>query len=74
MMQTLADEVAPFGLRVVTLNPGGTRTKMRAAAYPKEDPVRLQAPERVAKGLLYLAGSADPELHGKSLDMADLPV
>jgi NAD(P)-dependent dehydrogenase (short-subunit alcohol dehydrogenase family) len=74
MMQTLANEVAPFGLRVVTLNPGGTRTKMRAAAYPKEDPVRLQAPERVAKGLLYLAGSADPELHGKSLDMADLPV
>ncbi|HZR46721.1 MAG TPA: SDR family NAD(P)-dependent oxidoreductase [Candidatus Manganitrophaceae bacterium] len=74
MMQTLADEVAPFGLRVVTLNPGGTRTRMRAAAYPKEDPARLQAPERVANGLLYLAVSSDPTLHGKSLDLADLPV
>lgn len=74
MMQTLADEVAPFGLRVVILNPGGTRTRMRAAAYPKEDPARLQAPERVANGLLRLALSSDPALHGKSLDMADLPV
>lgn len=74
MMQTLADEVASFGLRVVTLNPGGTRTRMRAAAYPKEDPARLQAPERVANGLLYLAVSSDPSLHGKSLDLADLPV
>lgn len=74
MMQTLADEVGAFGLRVVTLNPGGTRTKMRAAAYPKEDPARLQAPERVANGLLHLALSSDPALHGKSLDMADLPV
>lgn len=75
MMQTLAEEVAPFNLRVVTLNPGGTRTKMRAAAYPKEDPARLQDPARVAKAILFLAttAAADPALHGKSLDMADLP-
>jgi len=75
MMQTLAEEVAPFNLRVVTLNPGGTRTKMRAAAYPKEDPTRLQDPARVAKALLFLAHAAadNPDLHGKSLDMSDLP-
>lgn len=74
MMQTLAEEVGGFGLRVVTLNPGGTRTKMRAAAYPKEDPRALQAPEEVARGLLSLATSGDPALHGKSLDMADLSI
>ncbi len=75
MMQTLAEEVAPFGIRVVTLNPGGTRTRMRAAAYPKEDPARLQTPSRVAAALLFLATAAgtDPNLHGKSLDMTDLP-
>ncbi len=74
MMQTLSEEVAPFNLRVVTLNPGGTRTKMRAAAYPKEDPTQLQDPARVAKALLFLAitASANPALHGKSLNMADL--
>ena len=73
MMQTLAEETAPFGLRVVTLNPGATRTKMRAAAYPKEDPSRLQDPSQVAKALLMLATSEDPSLHGKSLDLSDLP-
>lgn len=76
MMQTLAEEVGPFGVRVVTLNPGGTRTKMRAAAYPKEDPSRLQDPSRVAEGLIFLAkqAPADTGLHGKSLDMAELPL
>lgn len=75
MMQTLAEEVAPFDVRVVTLNPGATRTKMRAAAYPKEDPARLQEPARVAKALLFLAltAAANPNLHGKSLDLSDLP-
>lgn len=73
MMQTLADEVGPFGLKVVTLNPGGTRTKMRAAAYPKEDPRQLQDPAEVARALLSLIIASDPNLHGKSLDMSDLP-
>lgn len=72
MMQTLAEEVGPFGLRVMTLNPGATRTRMRAAAYPKEDPTRLQAPAAVAAGLVYLATASDPALHGKSLDLSDL--
>jgi NAD(P)-dependent dehydrogenase (short-subunit alcohol dehydrogenase family) len=72
MMQTLAEEVGPFGLRVVTLNPGGTRTKMRAAAYPKEDPSRLQDPTEAAKAFLTLVTSSDPALHGKSLNMSDL--
>jgi NAD(P)-dependent dehydrogenase (short-subunit alcohol dehydrogenase family) len=73
MMQTLAEEVAPFGLLVITLNPGATRTRMRASAYPKEDPARLQDPARVGKALFFLATSSDPSLHGKSLDMSDLP-
>lgn len=74
MMQTLAEEVAPFHLRVITLNPGGTRTKMRAAAYPNEDPGCLQDPEDVAKALHYLAVSTDASLHGQSLNMSDLPL
>lgn len=74
MMQTLAEEVAPFHLRVVTLNPGGTRTKMRAAAYPKEDPGSLKDPGAVAKALHYLAISTDASLHGQSLNISDLPL
>ena len=38
-MQTLADELSSTSnIRVNSLNPGGTRTAMRQAAYPAEDP------------------------------------
>ncbi len=72
MMQTLSDEVGKFGIRVITLNPEATRTRMRAKAYPKEDPSTLKGPEQVAKILLTLARSEAPGLHGKSLNLRDL--
>ena len=37
LSQVLADELRPFNVCVMTYNPGGTRTKMRAQAYPRED-------------------------------------
>jgi NAD(P)-dependent dehydrogenase (short-subunit alcohol dehydrogenase family) len=45
-------------IRVNSLNPGRMRTKMRAAAYPAEDPNSLPAPESVTGAFLYLL-SAD---------------
>lgn len=72
MMETLADEVEKFGVRVITLNPEATRTQMRATAYPKEDPESLKEPSVVAAALFHLAQSIDPLLHGKSLNMSDL--
>ena len=39
MMETLADELEEVTrVRVNAINPGGTRTRMRAAAYPGENP------------------------------------
>ena len=38
LTQTLADELETTPIRVNSLNPGATRTAMRAAAYPAEDP------------------------------------
>ncbi len=72
LTQVLADELKETGIRVMALNPGGTRTRMRAAAYPDEDPSRLQDPMEVARAILYLATSEDPALHGRSLDAKDL--
>lgn len=72
MMQCLAEEVAEYGIRVITLNPEATRTKMRALAYPDEDPKALKAPLEVAQALLQLAESQDPMLHGQSLNLSDL--
>ncbi|HET8563227.1 MAG TPA: SDR family NAD(P)-dependent oxidoreductase, partial [Candidatus Binatia bacterium] len=53
--QVLAEEVKDFGIRVNALNPGGTRTEMRAEAYPEEDPLTLPAPEEITEGFVYLA-------------------
>ncbi len=72
MMQTLADEVGAFGIRVITLNPEATRTQMRAKAYPKEEAKTLKDPAEVAKALLTLAISEDPALHGQSLNLSEL--
>ncbi len=41
-------------IAVAIVDPGATRTKMRALAYPGEDPVSLKAPEVVADRILGL--------------------
>jgi NAD(P)-dependent dehydrogenase (short-subunit alcohol dehydrogenase family) len=59
----LREELAPRGIRCVGVNPGGTRTEMRAAAYPDEDPATLPHPSgRVAPFIAVLAGD-DPGPH-----------
>lgn len=41
-MQVLAEEYQNRHLRVNCINHGGTRTKMRASAFPTEDPQKLK--------------------------------
>lgn len=48
LTETFADEGAAQGWTAVSVNPGGTRTDMRAAAYPDEDPTTVPAPATVA--------------------------
>ncbi len=46
LSQIFADETETAGnIRVYSVNPGGTRTPMRKAAYPLEDPATLPIPE-----------------------------
>ncbi|MFT5447389.1 MAG: NAD(P)-dependent dehydrogenase (short-subunit alcohol dehydrogenase family) [Gammaproteobacteria bacterium] len=69
MMQVLADETQSAGrIKVMSINPGSTRTAMRAAAYPAEDPNKLRTPEQIAPAYLYLFGPQGGQLHGQSLD------
>ena len=42
-------------VRVAVLDPGATRTAMRAHAYPGEDPAKVKPPEVVASRILTLA-------------------
>ena len=43
-------------VRVAIVDPGATRTTMRAKAYPGEDPASLKPPEAVAERLVALLG------------------
>lgn len=66
--QMLAEEVKDFGIRVNAVNPGATRTQMRAAAYPDEDPLKLPVPEKIVPLFVYLASDASRTVTGKSFE------
>ncbi|MDE0757341.1 MAG: YciK family oxidoreductase [Pseudomonadales bacterium] len=53
----LADEIdTTSNIRVNIINPGATRTAMRAAAYPGENPASVKAPAELMPLYLYLMG------------------
>lgn len=58
--------VAP--IRINCINPGATRTKMRATAYPGEDPNKLKTPEQIMPAYLYLMGPDSKGVSGESFD------
>jgi NAD(P)-dependent dehydrogenase (short-subunit alcohol dehydrogenase family) len=60
-------EVEP-NIRVNSVNPGRMRTRMRAAAYPAEDPNTLPTPESVTGPFLYLLSARGRGIDGKYLD------
>ncbi|TPE48743.1 YciK family oxidoreductase [Maribrevibacterium harenarium] len=69
MMQLLADELENISkVRVNAINPGATRTNMRAFAYPAEDPSTLKTPEEIMPLYLYLMGEDSSAINGQSLD------
>ena len=48
MAQVYSAEVAGTAIKVNMVNPGPTRTTMRAAVAPQEDPMTLKTPEDIA--------------------------
>ncbi|MEC5318812.1 YciK family oxidoreductase [Brenneria populi subsp. brevivirga] len=68
MMQVLADEYRQQNLRVNCINPGGTRTGMRAAAFPDENPDKLKTPADIMPLYLYLMGDDSRRKTGMSFD------
>jgi NAD(P)-dependent dehydrogenase (short-subunit alcohol dehydrogenase family) len=66
--QMLAEELKDLGIRVNALNPGPTRTTMRAAAYPDEDPLTVREPAAIMDAFVYLASDESVGVTGKSVD------
>ena len=68
MMQTLADEYQDSTLRFNCINPGATRTQMRAKAYPAEDSSQLKVPAEIMSPYLYLMDDSSQQTNGLSID------
>ena len=63
LLVAYAEENRALGhVRVAIVDPGATRTAMRARAYPGEDPASVKAPDVVANRLVALLG--EPFLTG----------
>lgn len=69
LMQVLADEmdgICPG--RANSINPGATRTGMRAQAYPGENPANNPPPEAIMPLYLYLMGPDSVGVNGQAFD------
>jgi len=73
LMQVLADELNTDQdpVRVNTINPGATRTTMRASAYPAENPMGNPTPEEIMPLYLYLMGEDSQGETGKAFNAQD---
>jgi NAD(P)-dependent dehydrogenase (short-subunit alcohol dehydrogenase family) len=55
-------------IKVAIIDPGATRTDMRARAYPGEDPQTVKAPDVVAQRLVTLVTDGFQNLHEERVD------
>lgn len=67
MARMWADETEKTNIRVNLYDPGRTRTRMRASAYPGEDESTVPAPESHGDAMVQLASPACT-LHGEMVE------
>jgi NAD(P)-dependent dehydrogenase (short-subunit alcohol dehydrogenase family) len=71
LLDCYAQEVQNISkVRVAIVNPGATRTTMRARAYPGEDPATLKTPDVVADRLVTLLGEPFATRHREDVNQA----
>ncbi|KHL25760.1 oxidoreductase [Croceibacterium mercuriale] len=69
LVDTYGQEVERIsGTRVAILDPGATRTTMRARAFPGEDPQGVKPPEAVADRIVALLAEDFPNHHRERVD------
>jgi len=66
LMEILADELElNTPIRVNSIDPGRVRTRMRALAFPGEDPMTVPAAEEIMDAYIYLMSDASKDINGK---------
>lgn len=68
LVRNWSGELAKTNIKVNLVDPGGTRTAMRAQAYPTEDPELLKTPDAIAGRFVELA-AADCALNGEIVSL-----
>ncbi len=68
LMQVMADETDGTSIRANSINPGATRTDMRAHAYPGENPDNNPTPAEIMPLYLYLMGADSADITGQALN------
>ena len=69
MMEILADELETnTAVRSNSIDPGATKTAMRALAYPAEDINALKTPEEIMPLYLYLMSDESSHINGQRLN------
>ena len=71
MGRAWAAESEKTKIKINMIDPGGTRTGMRAAAFPGEDPRTLPAPDAIAPAFLQLL-SSNCQDHGQLFQARDM--
>lgn len=70
MSKIFSDELANVSsIRFNCINPGPTRTNMRAHAYPGENPMNLPTPDQIMNPYLFLISGDSKGITGQSLDV-----
>ena len=70
LVKTWSHEIETTNVRANLINPGATRTNMRAKAFPGEDPMSLPAPEEMVPLFLELA-SPQCTMNGNVINFRD---
>lgn len=69
LLSSYAQETEKLGdIKVALLDPGATRTDMRARAYPGEDPATVKPPEAVADRIVELLKDDFANLHRERVE------
>ena len=67
MMQVIADEYESSNLRTNAINPGATKTNMRASAYPAEDKDKLATAADIMPLYVYLMSDDSLTVNGQTI-------
>jgi NAD(P)-dependent dehydrogenase (short-subunit alcohol dehydrogenase family) len=71
LVRSWADEIEHTKVRAVLVDPGAMRTRMRAEAFPGEEPDSLPAPAEIGPMIVALAAAADLGLPAASVRFSE---